>query len=216
MDKHSKKNHDKHGHDKKEHEHHEHCEGHSKEKNMDFQEGFEADSCSNNSSENGCDESEKVENSAKTLEEDMLNLKKKTDEYQSMLMRVAADFENYKKRMTKEKETTYTDALGEAVTAFLPILDNLERAIKASETYSNEDPLKTGLELLYKQFKDCFQKLGVIEIKSIGNKFDPEYHNAVMHIDNEDYGENIIIEEFQKGFILGEKVIRHSMVKVAN
>lgn len=145
------------------------------------------------------------------------SLKKKCDEYQGMMQRVAADFENFKKRTAKEREALYQDALGEAILTFLPVLDNFERALKASqETESGDDSLKTGLSMLFKQFNESFLKLGVSEIRSIGEKFNPEYHNAVMHIDDENYGESLIVEEFQKGYILGEKVVRHSMVKVVN
>jgi molecular chaperone GrpE len=148
------------------------------------------------------------ENNARSLE-------KKCDEYFSKMQRVAADFENYKKRVSKERETTYVDALAEAVLAFLPVIDNFERALKTSSNGEDES-FRKGIEMLFKQFGESFKKLGIQEIETRGRKFDPEFHNAVMHVEDENFGDAQIIEEFQKGYILGEKVIRHSMVKVAN
>jgi molecular chaperone GrpE len=145
----------------------------------------------------------------------MAEIEGKCAQYKDKMQRMGADFENYKKRVAKEKENTYTDAVAEAIMAFLPIVDNFERALKTPGE-PNENAYKTGLELLYKQFGDAFKKLRVEEIETVGRKFDPLYHNAVMHIEDEAYQEGQIVEVFQKGYLLGEKVIRHSMVKVAN
>jgi molecular chaperone GrpE len=98
----------------------------------------------------------------------------------------------------------------------LPVFDNFERAIKSIENIEENSSYKAGIEMLLKQFKDCLEKLGVKEIEAVGNKFDPNFHNAVLHIEDPDHGEGEIVEELQKGFLLREKVIRHSMVKVAN
>jgi molecular chaperone GrpE len=154
--------------------------------------------------------SEETENNNKVE-----NLEKKCQEYLSKMQRVAADFENYKKRVSKERESTYVDALAEAVLAFLPVIDNFERALNIPPKGEDES-FRKGIEMLFKQFGESFKKLGVKEIETLGKKFDPEFHNAVMHVEDETYGEGEIIEEFQKGYVLGEKVIRHSMVKVAN
>lgn len=139
----------------------------------------------------------------------------KSEEYLNALQRAAAEFDNYKKRTVKEKEALYTDAFSDAVSAFLPVVDNMERA--ASAINKEENPsLHEGIELVFRQFRDVLKNLGVEEIKSVGEKFDPQLHNAVMHVEDEGYGENEIIEEFQKGYMLKDKIIRHSMVKVAN
>jgi molecular chaperone GrpE len=99
----------------------------------------------------------------------------------------------------------------------LPVVDNFERAMKAAENDSaTNTPFKEGMELVYRQLKDALKNLGVEEIKSVGEAFDPQLHNAVMHIEDDSYGDNTVIDEFQKGYALKDKVIRHSMVKVAN
>lgn len=142
---------------------------------------------------------------------------KQCDEYFNMLQRTAAEFDNYKKRTAKEKEALYWDAVGETTLAMLPVVDNFERAIKAAENDSATDSsFKEGMELVYRQLKEALKNLGVEEIKSVGENFNPQLHNAVMHIEDDSYGDSTIIEEFQKGYVLKDKVIRHSMVKVAN
>lgn len=163
---------------------------------------------------------EKQENALMQEMEDVKNSldvkSKQCDEYLEKLQRMAAEFDNYKKRTLREKEALYDEAVADAVSAFLPVIDNLERALKASEKGDDTQKLKDGIELVFKQVKDVMKNLGVEEIKSVGDKFNPEIHNAVMHIEDESYGESSVIEEFQKGYIIKEKVIRHSMVKVAN
>jgi len=142
---------------------------------------------------------------------------KKSDEYLQMLQRSAAEFDNYKKRTQKEKEAISLDISCDTVSAFLPVVDNMERAIAAINGESDEvKSLKDGVEMVYKQFLETFKKLGVEEIPSEGQSFNPELHNAVMHAEDENVGENIIVEVFQKGYKLKDKVIRPSMVKVAN
>ena len=128
-------------------------------------------------------------------------------------LRLMAEFDNYKKRSAKERENIYTDVRVDTVTKFLPVFDNLERAMK---TETADEAYKKGVEMTFHQLMDVFKKLGVEEIESVGKPFDPVFHNAVMHVDDESRGENEIVEEFQKGFKIGDKVIRFSMVKVAN
>ena len=128
-------------------------------------------------------------------------------------LRLLAEFDNFKKRSAKERENIYTDARVDTVTKFLPVYDNLERALKAETA---DESYKKGVEMTFNQLMDVFKKLGVEEIESVGETFDPNFHNAVMHVEDEEKGENEIVEEFQKGFRIGEKVIRFSMVKVAN
>lgn len=137
------------------------------------------------------------------------------EEYMSMVQRTAAEFDNYKKRTQKEKEALSLDASVDTVNAFLPVVDNLERALKAAEGLEG-NPLKDGVELVMRQLKECLDKLGVAPIEAVNNSFDPELHNAVMHVTDDSFGNNTVIEEFQKGYTMKGKVVRHSMVKVAN
>ncbi len=132
---------------------------------------------------------------------------------QEILLRTAAEYDNYRKRSMKERECIFADAYAEAVTAIIPSLDNLERALAFG--IENPQALHEGLLLTVKQFHEGFKSLGVEEISTCEG-FDPLLHNAVMHIDDESLGENVVVEVFQKGYKIGDKVIRHSMVKVAN
>ena len=129
------------------------------------------------------------------------------------LLRLMAEFDNYKKRSARERENIYTDVRVDTVTRFLPVYDNLERALNAETA---DEAYKKGVEMTYQQLLEVFKKLGVEAIPAVGEKFDPALHNAVMHVEDEGAGENEIVQELQKGFKLGEKVIRFSMVKVAN
>ena len=128
-------------------------------------------------------------------------------------LRLMAEYDNFRKRSQKEKENLYGDIKANAVKEFLPVYDNLERAL-AAETA--DEAYRKGVEMIMAQFNKTLEKLGVTEIKCLGEKFDPQFHNAVMHVDDEEKGENEIVEVFQKGFMLGDKVIRFAMVKVAN
>ena len=128
--------------------------------------------------------------------------------------RLAAEYDNYRKRTTKEKETIYQDAKLDTIKAFLAVYDNLERAMA---TEGDEDsPHKKGLEMIYNQYKSILEKLGVTEIEAQGQPFDPEKMNAVMHIDDDSLGENVVADVFQAGFMLGDKVLRFATVRVAN
>ena len=128
-------------------------------------------------------------------------------------LRLAAEYDNYRKRTAKEKENLWTDAKADTVQAFLPVYDNLERALKQETA---DEAYKKGVEMTMNQLKEVFAKLGVTEIDAQGKPFDPNLHNAVMHIEDENLGENIVAQVFQAGFMLGEKVIRFAMVQVAN
>ncbi len=140
---------------------------------------------------------------------------KQCEDFKNMVQRTAAEFDNYKKRTIKEKEALSLDIAIDTVNTFLPIVDNLERALIAAESMEN-NPLKEGVEMVMRQLKDCLDKLGVEAIEAVNNPFDPELHNAVMHVTDDEIGENIVVEEFQKGYTMKGKVIRHSMVKVVN
>jgi molecular chaperone GrpE len=132
-----------------------------------------------------------------------------TDKY----LRICAEYDNFRKRTQKEKDNLYGDIRANVITSFLPVYDNLVRAL-AAET--QDEAYRKGVEMIMNQFNTTLEKLGVTEIKAVGEKFDPTLHNAVMHVDDESKGENEIVEEFQKGFKIGDKVVRFSMVKVAN
>lgn len=141
---------------------------------------------------------------------------KQCTEYLDKLQRTAAEFDNFKKRSVKEKEALYVDAVSDVVCAFLPVLDNVERAVQAISADSSAQTLKDGVDMVLKQFMETFKCIGVEEIAAVNEQFDPMRHNAVMHVEDETVGHNTIVEEFQKGYIYKDKVIRYSMVKVAN
>ena len=128
-------------------------------------------------------------------------------------LRLMAEYDNFRKRSAKERENIYTDVRVDTVSKFLPVYDNLQRAMA---TATADEAYKKGVEMTFNQLCEVFKKLGVEEIEAVGKTFDPNFHNAVMHVEDEEKGENEIVEEFQKGFKVGEKVIRFSMVKVAN
>lgn len=131
-------------------------------------------------------------------------------------MRISAEYENFRKRSAKEREGIYADACFEVLGQILPILDNLERAAQYNTEQTAESPMGKGLELTLKSFIETLSKLGVSEIEAVGKPFDPNFHNAVMHVEDETVGENEIVEVFMKGYAKGDKVLRYSMVKVAN
>ena len=129
-------------------------------------------------------------------------------------MRLFAEYDNFRKRTVKEKEGIYADAYIYALSQILPVLDNLERA--AAFENADAEALRKGLELTLKSFSETLEKMGVHEIEALGKTFDPNVHNAVMHVDDEAFGESEVVEVFAKGYARGDKVLRHSMVKVAN
>ena len=128
-------------------------------------------------------------------------------------LRLAAEYDNFRKRTAREKEHVYDDAKIDTIKPFLGVLDNLERGVAQFE---EGDPHRQGLEMICKQFQEVLTKLNVAEIPDFGEKFNPEVHNAVMHTEDENAEENTIVEVFQKGYTLGDKVLRFAMVKVAN
>lgn len=139
---------------------------------------------------------------------------KQLESVKDQFTRLTAEYDNYRKRTTKEKDGIYQDAKADTIKAFLAVYDNLERA---AATEGDEDsPHKKGLLMIFQQVKDILTKLGVTEIEAKGQSFDPERMEAVMHIDDENFGENEVAQVFQAGFMLGDKVIRHAIVQVAN
>ena len=139
---------------------------------------------------------------------------KQLETSKDQFLRLSAEYDNYRKRTTKEKENIYQDAKADTIKEFLAVYDNLERAAAAEG--GEDSPHKKGLEMIFAQFKDNLAKQGVTEIEAKGQPFDPEKHNAVMHIDDENYGENEVAQVFQAGFAMGDKIIRHAIVQVAN
>ncbi len=132
---------------------------------------------------------------------------------QDRYMRLAAEYDNFRKRSARERDAIFTDVRADTITKFLPVYDNLLRAVAMTP---EGDPSRKGIEMTLTQFETVLTKLGVTPIEALGQGFDPEVHNAVMHTEDDSVGENIVVEEFEKGFKLGEKVIRFSTVKVAN
>jgi molecular chaperone GrpE len=151
-------------------------------------------------------------NLVKKQKEENIKLQEELDNTKDRLLRLTAEYDNYRKRTIKEKEGIYSDAYVDVLKEIVPILDNLERAVAAD---GNIEDLKKGIEMTIKGCQDSFAKLGVEEIDTSG-EFDPNVHNAVMHIEDENLEKNVIAEVFQKGYKKDEKIIRHTMVKVAN
>lgn len=139
---------------------------------------------------------------------------KQLDTVKDQFTRLTAEYDNYRKRTAKEKDSLYQDAKADTIKEFLAVYDNLERA--AASEGGDDSPHKQGLMMIFNQFKEILAKLGVTEIEAKGQPFDPEKMNAVMHIDDENLGENEVAQVFQAGFLLGDKVIRHAIVQVAN
>lgn len=132
------------------------------------------------------------------------------------LTRQMAEFDNYRKRTEKEKTAMYEIGAKEVVEKILPVVDNFERGLAAVPEDKKEDSFVAGMEMIYKQIMTTLEEIGVKPIEAVGKEFNPNFHNAVMHIEDEEFGENIVTEEFQKGYTYRESVVRHSMVKVAN
>ncbi len=146
--------------------------------------------------------------------ERMEQLAKDYESLKDQRLRLAAEYDNYRKRTAKEKEQIYSDAKIATVKEFLAVYDNLERAV--AQGGDEDSPHKKGMEMIFHQFEEILQKMGVEKIDAVGQTFDPEKHSAVMHIEDETLGENTVAEVFQQGFILHGKVLRFAVVKVAN
>lgn len=147
--------------------------------------------------------------------EKMEGLAKQLAEEHDQYLRLAAEYDNYRKRTAKEKEGIYANAKIDTIKGMLPVYDNLERGLAQFDA-EDDDPHKKGLEMIFNQYKEALTKLGVTPIDCVGKEFDPERHNAVMHIEDESCGENTVVEVLQQGFMLGDKVLRFAIVKVAN
>jgi len=150
-----------------------------------------------------------------TAEQDtkITELEERVKNEQDKYLRLAAEYDNFRKRSLKERDALRDDIRSAAIAELLPVYDNLERALSAE---CSDEAFYKGVEMTMSQLKGIFENMGVSEIPAVGETFDPNLHNAVMHIDDEQYGVQEIVQQFQKGFKLGDKVIRHSMVQVAN
>ena len=138
------------------------------------------------------------------------------EELTDKVKRQMAEFENLRKRSEKEKAGMFEMGAKSVIEQILPVIDNFERGLAAVPEESKADPFVEGMEKIYRQFMDTMDKLNVKPIEAVGTEFNPDFHNAVMHVEDEEAGENVVVEEFQKGYLYKDQVVRHSMVKVAN
>ncbi len=168
-----------------------------------------------NKNEEIVEEVEKVEEKDELtkLKDTILLQKEQLEEQEDRLKRLMAEFDNFKKRSSKEREGLYNSLISDIMTSLLPVIDNLEKAVSVK---TEDEAYKQGVELVLKQFKEVLTANGVQEIQAVGMPFDPEVHEAVGMVTDETLGEKIIKEEYRKGYKIGSKVIRHSMVVVAN
>lgn len=154
-----------------------------------------------------------VEDKITLLKDELEEQKKKTDEYYEYLQRNMAEFDNYKKRIAKERDGLYLNIASDVVEKILPVMDNFEKAVNAT---CQDEGYKEGTIMIFNQLKDLLKDMEVTEIGEVGEEFDHNLHEAVMHVEDENFGEKIITEVFRKGYIMKGKVVRHAMVKVAN
>ncbi len=157
---------------------------------------------------------EKAKEEKNAALEELQKVQEEFAAHKQQYLRVLAEYDNFRKRSEREKNASFGNGEAEVIGKILPVADNLERAL--SQENCTLEQLKEGLNMVNKQFHETLQVLGVKEMGFVGEQFDPNLHNAVMHIDDENYGENEICAVFQKGYMLGDKVIRHAMVQVAN
>ena len=195
------------------------------------QETEEAEAETEEKAEEETEEKEAEETEAKTeeSEEDKKSEKKlfgkknkkdkkdeKIEELTDRLTRQMAEFDNFRKRTDKEKSQMYEVGAKDIIEKILPVVDNFERGLDAVKEEEKDDPFVQGMEKVYKHLMTTLEEIEVKPIEAVGKEFDPNFHNAVMHVDDENFGENIVAEEFQKGYTYRDSIVRHSMVKVAN
>lgn len=154
----------------------------------------------------------KLKAEIKKLSRENGELKTKYEEINDKYLRMAAEYDNYRKRTQKELEERYTDAYADALSEFLPMADNIERAL----TYKDSDKFVEGIKIISNQFSQTLEKLSIVPFGEVGDTFDPNIHNAIARVDDESLGENVIAEVYLKGYKRGDKIIRCAMVKVAN
>ncbi len=181
----------------------------SEEENLEENKNLENEEIQASEETEISEEPKETKSEGRELADTKLELEETTDR----LKRIMAEFENYKKRSTKEREMLYNSILSDIIESFLPIIDNLEKAVEAK---TEDEGFKQGVELVLKQFLDVLKKFGVEEIATVGETFDPEVHDAVSSIQDEEKGEKEIVQVYRKGYKIGPKIIRHAMVVVAN
>lgn len=194
------------------------------EQNAEVKEDITEDTTAANAAEEtACGEEERSSRAEKKklkkLEAELSEKEKKLEakekeisELNDKYMRMMAEYDNFRKRSAKEKDSIYADAYSDAISNILPILDNLERA----SAFSDAESVAKGVQMTLKGATEAFEKMGVQSFGESGEQFDPDKHNAVMHVEDESLGEGVIVEVFQKGYVKGDKIIRYAMVKVAN
>lgn len=194
-------------------------DGDSKDSLEEDAEGMDADSDGEDSEQNGeedhTDKKEKKRHFIKTEKKED-KLKEQLNELNDKVVRQMAEFDNYRKRTEKEKQMMFETGAKSVIEKLLPIVDNFERGLAALEEDAERTPFEEGVLMTYKQLMTELEKLEVKPLDAVGKEFDPNLHNAVMHVDDESLGENIVVEELQKGYTYRDSVVRHSMVKVAN
>ncbi len=175
-----------------------------------------AEEAAESSKDSKCDKKK-----SKKLEKELEEMKKELEKKEEALkgannkyLTMLAEYDNFRRRSAKEKESTYSDAYADVLAQILPVIDNLERAALYGD--GNAENVTKGLEMTLRSFAEVMEKMGVKEIESLGKTFDPNVHNAVMHTEDENLGEQEICEVLQKGYMIGDKVLRYAMVKVAN
>ncbi len=198
-------------------------EASAEETEKNVQEPETAESGVPSGAEEGWEESEEEQASGPGEKKGFFRKKEKKDkkdeqiaELTDKVKRQLAEFENFRNRTEKEKSQMYTIGAKDVIEKILPVVDNFERGIKSIPEEEREAPVASGMEMIYKQLMTVLTDLGVTPIEAVGQEFDPNLHNAVMHVENEELGENIVAEEFQKGYQYKDAVLRHSMVSVAN
>lgn len=187
------------------------------EKNIDVatEEGKEAED--NKASAEDNDKQEKQSKSKKSSKKEKKDKKdEKIDELNDRLMRLMAEYDNYRKRTEKEKASMFEMGAKSIVEKVIPLIDNFERGLATVSEEDKENPFVTGMDKVYSQFITSMEEAGVTAIEAVGKEFDPNMHNAVMHVEDESLGDNIVAEELQKGYMYKDSVVRYSMVKVAN
>ena len=167
----------------------------------------------NENSNQNVDSQDNSNDELKVLKEKLAKQKEDLEDKDDRIKRLMAEFENFKKRSDKERTGLYNSVMGDVITSLLPVLDNLE---KAAKTETKDEQYKNGIEMVVNQFKDVLKNNGVTEIEAIGKKFDPSLHEAVSLVQDENLGEKEVKEEFRKGYMIGDRVLRHSLVVVAN
>ena len=159
------------------------------------------------------EEKKEKEDLTQSFKQQIEEMKKEVEEYKQLNLRLKAEFDNFKKRTQKEKASVFDMAKSESVSPFLEVLDNLERAISLVE---KKDRFSEGIDLVINKFYDVLKKLGVVEIKGVGEVFNPNFHEAIKVVEDEKFDKNVVCEVFQKGFMLNDVVVRHALVVVAN